>query len=156
MSLKAQIENDLSQALKNKEGRLSVLRMLKSALQNAVIEKRAKVTAPEGGVVELEDKEILDIIRRQVKQTKDALNDFATGGRTDLAEQAKTELTVLEAYLPAGLPEAELIKVVDEAIAELQATGPGDMGKVMGLVMKKTAGTADGNKVKELVAKKLV
>ncbi|KKR48870.1 MAG: hypothetical protein UT86_C0002G0044 [Candidatus Magasanikbacteria bacterium GW2011_GWC2_40_17] len=152
MNTKEKIEQDAVVALKNKESRLSILRMLKTALQNAIIEKRGKENNPQ---VELTEEEVLSIIRRQIKQLKDALVDFAKANRTELLEKAQEEIIVLEQYLPAELTVEEVAKLVDEAIKELSATAK-DLGKVMGLVMKKAGGRAEGNTVKELVSKKLV
>lgn len=152
MLIKTRLESDLLTALKNKEERLSILRMLKSAMQNAVVEKRGRVGKVEA---DLEDQEILDIIRRQAKQIKDALADFAKGGRLDLVEQAQKELKVLEAYLPAQLPAEVVEKIVAETIKEMGALGPEAAGKVMGAVMKKLAGQADGVTVRGIVIKQL-
>lgn len=153
MTLKEQIEKDVAAAMKNKERRLSILRMLRAALQNAAIEKRTKVKDLKA---ELDEKETLDIVRRQVKQVKESLQDFQNGNRADLADKAKEELEVLEKYVPAAMPAEELGKIVEETIKELGATAPSDAGKVMGAVMKKAAGRADGTAVKEMVSKKLL
>lgn len=152
MSIKTQLESDLLTALKNKEERLSILRMLKAAMQNAVVEKRGRVGSVEA---DLDDKEILDVIRRQAKQLKDAMADFAKGGRLDLVEQSQKELKVLEAYLPAQLSVEVLEKAVSETIQEMGALGPEAAGKVMGAVMKKLAGQADGVTVRGIVIKQL-
>lgn len=139
-------------ALKNKEERLSILRLLKAAMQNAVVEKRGRAGKVE---VDLDDQEILVVIRRQAKQLKDALADFAKGGRLDLVEQAQRELKVLEAYLPAQLP-AEVVEIaVAETIKEMGALGTEAAGKVMGAVMKKLAGQVDGVMVRGIVIKQL-
>ncbi|MEK9158444.1 MAG: GatB/YqeY domain-containing protein, partial [Patescibacteria group bacterium] len=108
--LKEQIEKDLVAAMKNKERRLSILRMLRAALQNAAIEKRTKAKDLKA---ELDEKEILDVVRRQVKQLKESLQDFQNGHRADLVEKTKEELDTLEKYVPAGMPEAELEKIVE-------------------------------------------
>lgn len=150
--LKEQIEKDLAAAMRNKERRLSILRMLRAALQNVAIEKRTKVKDLKA---ELDDKETLDVVRRQVKQLKESLQDFQNGNRADLVEKAKEELETLEKYVPAAMPEAELEKIVEETIKELGAAAPSDAGKVMGAVMKKVAGRAEGTAVKEMVNKKL-
>lgn len=151
MNTKEKIEQDAVVALKNKESRLSILRMVKTALQNAVIEKRGKESNPQ---VELTEEETLSTIRRQIKQLKDSLIDFAAAKREELITKTQEEIKVLEEYLPAELGTEEISKLVDEAIKELSATAK-DLGKVMGLVMKKSGGRADGNKVKEIVSQKL-
>lgn len=153
MTLKEQIEKDVAVAMKNKERRLSILRMLRAALQNAAIEKRTKVNDLKA---ELDEKETLDIVRRQIKQLKESLQDFQKGNRPDLADKAKEELETLEKYVPAAMPADELEKIVEETIKELGATAPSDAGKVMGAVMKKVAGQADGAAVKEMVSKNLL
>jgi len=89
-----------------------------------------------------------------VKQYKDALNDFTTAGRTDLAEKQKAEIELLERYVPAPMPEAEIEALCVAAIKEMGATQK-DMGKVMGSVMKQVAGRADGNTVREILQKHL-
>lgn len=152
MSLKVQLESDLLAALKNKEERLSILRMIKAAMQNAVVEKRGRVGSVEA---DLDDQEILEVIRRQARQLKDALADFAKGGRQDLVEQTQKELKVLEAYLPAQLSTEVLEKTVAETIKEMGVLGPESAGKVMGAVMKKLAGQADGVAVRGIVIKQL-
>lgn len=150
--LKEKIEQDFLAALKNKEGRLSILRMLKSALQNGLIEKRTKEKRVD---VELNEEDILAILRRQVKQLKETLLEFEKAGRTELIKQNKEEITVLEDYLPRGLGEEELREVVRETIKENNASGPADSGRVIGLVIKKVGGRAEGGKIREIVVKSL-
>lgn len=148
MSLKETIEKEIIAALKGKaEGRLSILRMLKTSLQNAIIEKRAKI---KDLAADLTDEEVVVMVRKMVKQIKDSLIEFEKGARADLAEKAKKEIQELEKYLPLEMAEAELEKIIKEAVAELKAT-KAEFGKVMGLVMKKVAGRAEGNRIKEIV-----
>ncbi|HPV70700.1 MAG TPA: GatB/YqeY domain-containing protein [Candidatus Magasanikbacteria bacterium] len=151
MGTKEKIEQDLVTALKNKESRLSILRMLKTSLQNAVIEKRGKEKNPQ---VELVEEEILATIKRQIKQLKDSLIDFEKAGRQELISQVQEEIKTLSEYLPPEMSQEDLEKIVDQVIQEMSATVD-QIGKVMGLVMKKVAGNADGNRVKEAVTKKL-
>ena len=151
MSTKEKIEQDLVTALKKKESRLSTLRMLKSGFQNALIEKRGKENNPQ---TELTEEDVLSVIKRQIKQLKDSLVDFEKAARQELITQAQEEIKVLSAYLPAEMSDEDLEKKVVETITELSAT-VSEMGKVMGLVMKKVAGGADGNRVKAFVTKKL-
>lgn len=152
MSLKEKIEKDFQVALKKKEGRLSVLRLIKAAVANAEIEKHGRV---KDLTAKLTDEEVLAVLRRQAKQTEEALPDFEKGGRRDLAEQAKAELAILKSYLPAGLSEAELNVLVETTIQEMGAVGPRDLGRVMGAVMKTAGGRAEGNVVKEMVSERL-
>lgn len=148
MSLKETIEKEIIAALKGKaESRLSILRMLKTSLQNAIIEKRAKI---KDLAADLTDEEVVVMVRKMVKQIKDSLIEFEKGARADLAEKAKKEIQELEKYLPLEMAEAELEKIIKEAIAELKAT-KAEFGKVMGLVMKKVVGRAEGNRIKEIV-----
>ncbi len=141
------IEADIKDAMRARdELRLSTLRMLKSAIGYIAIEK--KLTSPD-------DSTVIAAIQKQIKQRRDAIEGFEKGGRTDQAAKEKTEMTILEAYLPKGLSDDELSKLVDESIAALGAKTKSDMGKVMKEVMAKSAGRADGKKVSALVSSKL-
>lgn len=153
MAIKEKIEQDLITALKAKEPRLSILRMLKSAIKNAEIEKRTKSGAGED--VSLTDDEVMALLRRQVKQLEEAMIDFQKGNRLDLVEKNQEELMVIKTYLPQAMGEAELQALVDATLKELGEVGAKDLGKIMGAVMKKAGGKADGNKVREMVSKKL-
>lgn len=152
MSIQQKIEQDLLTALKKREPRLSILRMLKTGLQNAVIEKRGKENNPQAELIE---EDVLLVVKRQIKQLKDSLIDFEKGGRSELVEKTKEEIKVLSEYLPAEMGDEELGKIVEEVIQQMSATAK-ETGKVIGAVMKKVAGRADGNRVKEAVAKKLI
>lgn len=153
MAIKEKIEQDLITALKAKEPRLSILRMLKSAIKNAEIEKRTKSGA--GVDAALTDDEAMALLRRQVKQLEDAMSDFQKGNRADLVEKTQEELVIIKAYLPQAMGEAELQALVDATLKELGEVSAKDIGRVMGAVMKKAGSKADGNKVRELVLKKL-
>ncbi|MBI5023160.1 MAG: GatB/YqeY domain-containing protein [Candidatus Magasanikbacteria bacterium] len=153
MAIKEKIEQDLITALKAKEPRLSILRMLKSAIKNDEIAKRTKAGTGEDAL--LTDDEVLALLRRQVKQLEDALVDFQKGSRADLVEKTQTEVAVIKAYLPQGMTDVELQALVDATLAELGEAGAKDLGKIIGAVMKKAGGRADGNKVREIVLKKL-
>ncbi|MBU0645966.1 GatB/YqeY domain-containing protein [Patescibacteria group bacterium] len=142
MSLFEQITIDMKEAMKAKENaKLSTLRLLKSALQNKKIEL----------LHELDESEVLAVIKSQIKQLKDSLDSFEQAGRPEMAESIKNEITMLNAYLPAELGDEELLKVVKEAVAASGAGSAADMGKAMGAAMKAVAGQADGNRVKALV-----
>lgn len=145
MTLKERIDGDLTEAMKSRdEARLSTLRLLRSELKNREIEKRSP----------LNDEDIQGAIRTMVKQYKDALESFVASGRADLEEKQRREITVLEAYLPAELSDEEITAIVEGVVLELNAA-PGDFGVAMGAAMKKVAGRADGNRVRDIVKKVL-
>jgi len=143
MSLRADITRRKTEALKSKdELRLSVLRMLWSEIKNTEIDKKE----------ELDDKEIEQIVARQIKQLKDAIKDFSSAGRDDLVSKNELEIKILEEYLPEQMSEEKLVKIVEEVIKETDASEPSDMGRVIGSVMNKAQGQVDGNRVRELVS----
>lgn len=125
---------------KDKES-LQVIRMLKAALQNEQIKVNHDLT---------EDEE-LTVLSREMKQRRDSLTEFENAGRDDLAEKAKVEITIVGRYLPAQLSEEEVRSIITEAIAITGATSKADFGKVMGAVMPKVKGVADGNVVNSIV-----
>ncbi|ASA95421.1 MULTISPECIES: GatB/YqeY domain-containing protein [Anoxybacillus] len=146
MSLLERLNNDMKQAMKNKEkDKLSVIRMVKSALQNEAIKLGKTLT---------EDEE-LTVLSRELKQRKDSLQEFEKAGRTDLVDKVKEEITVLELYMPKQLSEEELVQIVKETIAEVGASSKADIGKVMGAIMPKVKGKADGSLVNKLVQQHL-
>lgn len=145
MTILERIDADLKEAMKAKnETVLSTLRLVRSALKNKQIEAQH----------ELGDDESVGVIRTMVKQYRDALADFASAGRQDLADKQTQEISVLEQYLPAAMPEAQLTEICERIIKEQHAT-PKDMGRVMGLIMKEVDGRADGNSVRAIVQKLL-
>lgn len=145
MTLFEQIESDMKEAMKAKEeAKLSTIRMIRSALKNKQIDLGHPLT----------DEEVLAVIRTTVKQYKDALSEFTAAGRMDLAEKQQTEITQLEAYLPAQMPDEEIDAIAKRVVAELNATQK-DMGRVMGAVVKEVAGRADGTRVKDAVQRAL-
>ncbi|MBE6183966.1 GatB/YqeY domain-containing protein [Heyndrickxia ginsengihumi] len=147
MSLLERLNEDMKQAMKNKEKeKLSVIRMLKAAIQNEAIKL---------GKNELTNDEELTVLSREVKQRKDSLQEFEKAGRNDLVEKVQTELTYVDVYMPEQLTEDELLQVVQEAIKEVNATSKADMGKVMGAVMSKVKGRADGSSVRNVVQQQL-
>lgn len=117
--------------------RLSVLRLVKTALRNAAIEKMS-------GQGELDDAEAVAVIRKQVKQRQDSVESFEKGGRPELAEKEKAEISILNDYLPRGLEPEELRRVVAETISETGATSRAQMGIVMKALQAKLGGRADG------------
>lgn len=142
MSLLETLNADMKQAMKdkNKEA-LSVIRMVKSTVMNEQISLGHDLT-PE---------EELTVLSREVKQRQDSLAEFEKGGREDLAAGIRSELTILAKYLPAQLTEEEIVAIVAAAIEQTVATGPKDMGKVMGVVTPQIKGKADGKVVADLV-----
>lgn len=148
MSLRAQLDADLKTAMKARDAlRLSTIRSVKSAIQYKEVEGGTPTT--------LDDAGILKIIVGLVKQRKDSIEQFRTGGRDELADKEQKELEVLEVYLPRQLTEAEVEALVVETIAEVGATSPKDMGAVMKAIGPKTSGRADGRVVSSLVKSKL-
>ncbi|MFZ4484048.1 MAG: GatB/YqeY domain-containing protein [Chthoniobacterales bacterium] len=150
MSLSAKIDQDIKDAMRARDtDRLGALRMLKSSLKYAIIEKGAAADAG------LADADVVAVVRKRIKQCQDAVDGFVQGGRPEQANKEKTEITLLEAYLPAALPADELAALVREAVAETSATGKAQMGAVMKVVMAKAAGRTDGKAVNAEVQKQL-
>ena len=146
--LSERIQHDLTAAMKAKdELTLSVLRMLKSAEQLAQVEK--------GKDNLLTDDEVLVIVRRLIKQRNEAAEMYKAGGALDRAEAELAEAKILEVYQPAQLSDEDLAKIVAETAAQVGASGPKDMGKLMGKSIASVKGQADGNRVKEQVQKYL-
>jgi uncharacterized protein YqeY len=127
---------------------LTTLRALKTALTNAAIESGNKDNV-------VEEADALAIVRKQIKQRQDSIEQFENAGRAELAESEKAEIVVLEKYLPAALGADEISAIVEAAIAETGATSRADMGKVMGIVQAKAAGRADGKTLSQEVMKHL-
>jgi uncharacterized protein YqeY len=149
MTIQEEIDADLKDAMRSKDAeRLSVLRMVKSALTNAAIEKRL-VT---GG---LADSEAVGVIRKQVKQRRDSIESFEKGGRPELAAKERKEIEFLAEYLPRPLEEDEINQLVKEAIAEVGATSKAQMGAVMKIVTEKAEGRVEGKKLSQAVQKAL-
>ena len=142
MSLKAQITEDMKSAMRAKETeRLGTIRLLQAAMKQKEVDER----------VELDDTAVIAIVDKLIKQRKDSVDAFTKAGRQDLADKEASEIDVLKAYLPARMSEAEITQAVQAIVAELGATGPGDMGKVMGAVKTKLAGKADMGQVSAAV-----
>ena len=147
MTLQERVDSDLKDAMRAKDaGKLNVLRMLKSALKYAAIEK------PDGT---LDDSAATQVIRKQVKQRQDSIESFEKGGRPELAAKEKEEMEMLNAYLPKGMSAEELSALVREAIAEVGATSKAQMGVVMKAVQAKAAGRADGRTLSAEVQRQL-
>lgn len=147
--ISARITEDMKTAMKAKDTvALNVVRALKSAIKYAAIEKH-------GADGDLDDAEALVVVRREIKKRQDSISQFETAGRADLADNEKAEVAVLEKYLPAAMSEADLIKLVEDAIAETGAASKKDMGKVMKLVQERSEGRADNKLISTEVSKRL-
>ena len=149
MTLAQRVDEDLKEAMRAKNAsKLGVLRMLKSALSYAAIEKS-------GGKGELSDADALQVVRKQVKQRQDSIESFEKGGRSELAAKEKEELAILQSYLPQQMSAEEIAKIVRETIAEVRATSKAQMGAVMKALQPKVAGRADGKTLSAEVQKQL-
>ena len=134
MSLKEKITEDMKAAMRAKDSeRLGTIRMLTAAMKQKEVDER----------IELDDVMVIAIVDKLVKQRKDSIEAFVKGARQDLADKEASEMKVLEAYLPQRLSADEVTAEVKAIVASLGASGPGDMGKVMGAVKAKLAGKAD-------------
>jgi uncharacterized protein YqeY len=150
VTISERLEQDLKEAMRARQAdRLSVLRMLKSALMNAAIEGGG---GPQG---KLADAEATAVIRKQVKQRQDSIESFRKGGREDQAAKEQAEIDLLNTYLPQPLDAAALGALIDEAIRETGATTKAQMGAVMKALGPKVAGRADGKTLSQEVQKRL-
>ncbi len=146
MGVKEKIVADMKEAMKAKDmTKVSTLRLLLSEIKNKEIDKKGELT----------DEEIYALIQKAVKQRKESIEQYRSGGRNDLVQKEEAELKILESYLPEQLSKDELERIIEEAIKETGATTMKDMGKVMKIVMPKVKGRADGKIVNEMVKKKL-
>jgi uncharacterized protein YqeY len=152
--LQQRVEEDFLEAYRASNQRVvEVLRLVKTALMNAEIEKRAKEKKRE---VELSEEEAREVIKRQVKSLEDAKELFRQGKRDDLVKQTEEEMEILKKYLPEELNEEEIKKIVQEKIQNLGKPGLEAFGRVMGEVMKELKGRASGEKVGKMVKELLV
>jgi len=147
MTLIDRISNDIAAAMKAREAtRLGALRMAKAALMNQEVQKGRP----------LDDAESLQVMTSLIKQRRDSIEQFLKGGRNDLADKESAEIVTLEIYLPPAMDTAGLEKLVNDVVAELGASGPKDLGRVMKAVMPRLAGQAvDGKAVTEMVKRRL-
>src|SRR4029077_8788736 len=149
MTLSQRIDSDIKEAMRAKDTtKLSVLRMLQSALKYGAIAKS-------GAEAELNDAEAAQVIRKQARQRQDSIESFEKGGRAELAEKEKEELSILNAYLPQAMSADEVAKLVRETIAEIGATSKSQMGAVMKALQAKLAGRVDGKTLSSEVQKQL-
>ncbi|MCG1022329.1 GatB/YqeY domain-containing protein [Sutcliffiella horikoshii] len=146
MSLLERLNTDIKQAMKDKDKeKLSVLRMVKSSIQNESI-KHGR---------DLSEEEELTVLSRELKQRKDSLQEFDKAGREDLVHKLQGEIAIVEHYMPEQLSEEELSAIIQQTVADVNASSKADMGKVMGALMPKVKGKADGSLVNKLVQQHL-
>jgi hypothetical protein len=146
MTLQTRIESAMRDALRARDQRrTSTLRMAMAAAQNRRIELGRDLT----------DEDMVEVLGKQVKQRRESIEQFRAGGREEMAANEEAEAKILAEFLPEQLSEDEVSTLVDQAVAETGAAGPGDMGKVMGSLMPKTRGRADGKLVSDIVRRRL-
>jgi uncharacterized protein YqeY len=142
MSLKERINEDMKSAMRAKDAeRLATIRLLMAAMKQKEVDER----------IELDEAAVVAVLDKMVKQRKDSIAAFTQAGRTELADKEAAEITVLQAYLPQRLSADEVAAEVKAIVAELGASGPGDMGKVMGAVKQRLAGKAEMGQVSAAV-----
>jgi uncharacterized protein len=148
MALTDQIQSDLTAAMKARDkATTTVLRAIVAAVKNARV--------AEGAAGEVDDEQAVELLAKEAKKRQEAIDAAEQAGRDELAAAERAELEVIRRYLPEGLSDEELAAVVDEAIAEIGASGPSDFGTVMGTVMPKVKGRADGKQVNAMVRERL-
>jgi uncharacterized protein YqeY len=146
MSLKAQITDDMKNAMRAKDTqKLGTIRLVLAQIKQKEVDER----------IELTDAHVLALIEKMIKQRKDSISQFEAGGRADLAEIEKAEMAILATYMPVGLTDEEIAAAVKAAVAETGASGPQDMGKLMAVLKPQLAGRADMTVVSLLVKKAL-
>ena len=144
--MKQNLLNDLVAAMKNQDKEtLSVLRMVKGAIQLEEINKKS----------ELSDEDFIGVVSKQIKTRKESIAEFEKAGRTDLVEQTTKEIEILNKYMPEQLSEEEVLKVIDEAFNTVQPQAQSDMGKLMGFVTPKLKGKADMSFVSKTIKERL-
>lgn len=144
--MKDRIIEDIKLAMKAQEKeKLAVVRMLKADIQMAELNKKAELT----------EDEIVTVVSKQIKMRKDSITEFEKGSRNDLIEQAKSEIEILQKYLPEQLTEDEVIKIIDDVFNKINPTSSSDMGKIMGMVNPLVKGKADMGFVSKIVKEKL-
>lgn len=145
-TLKDELLEDMKEAMKGKDkDRLSVIRLARAAIKNVEIDKRK----------ELNDEEVIEVMVKEVKMRRDAIPEYEKAGRADVVQKLEEEIEILHKYLPRQLTREELVAIVDEVIAQVNAVSAKDMGKVMGAIVPRTKGRADGKLVSELVKERL-
>ncbi len=146
MSLKAQISEDMKTAMRAKDSvRLGAIRLLQAAIKQREVDER----------IELDDGNVIAVIEKMLKQRRDSITAYESANRHDLADVEKFEVTVLQTYLPQQLTEDEISQIINQVVADTNAQGAKDMGKVVGLVRPLVAGVADMGKVSGMIKAKL-
>ena len=146
MTLSERINNDLKEAMKSKDSfRLSVIRMVKGAMQLAKPNPREELT----------DDDVITVISKQIKMRNDTIKEFEAAGRSDLVEQNKKEIEILNAYMPKQLSEEELTEIIDKVFEEVKPTSQKDMGLIMKNISPLVKGKADMSLVNKLVKERL-
>ena len=146
MTLLEQLSKDMVEAMKSKDSfTLGVIRMAKGAIQLEAINKKKDLT----------DEDVVSVIAKQIKMRNDSVNEFTKAGRTDLAEQNKKEIEILNKYMPEQLSSDEVHKIIDEAFAKVNPTSSKDMGLIMKEVSPKLKGKADMGQVNTIIKEKL-
>ena len=140
------LDKDMIEAMKSKDkDKLTVIRMVKAGMKQEVIDNKK----------EINDDLLIDVVNRQIKMRKDSISEFEKGNRTDLIEKTQAEIDVLMNYLPEQLSSEEVNKIIDEIFAEVNPTGPKDMGKVMQQATAKLKGKADMKEVSTIIRERL-
>lgn len=146
MSLKLRLTDEMKAAMKaGDKHSLGVIRLINAAIKQREVDER----------IELDDTAVIAVLDKMVKQRRDSVSQYEAAGRTDLSEIEKAEIVVIERYLPAKMDEAAILAAIDAAVAETGASGPADIGKLMGALKPKLAGQADMGQVSALVKKRL-
>jgi uncharacterized protein YqeY len=146
MSLKTQLTDDMKAAMTaGDKVRLGVIRLINAAIKQREVDER----------IELDDAAVLAVLEKMVKQRRDSISQYDAAGRDDLAGIERDEMAIIEHYLPAKMGEAEILDAIDQAIASTGASGPADMGKLMGVLKPALAGKADMGEVSKLVKQRL-
>jgi uncharacterized protein YqeY len=147
MAILEKIQTDLSNSMRSRDAlRLSVLRMMKTAVKNKEIDKMKP----------LDEAEALAVLNTLVKQRKDSVEQFRKGGREELAAKEEAEIKIIEEYLPAAASEEDISRAINEAVQETGASSVRDMGKVMKAALARLAGkSADGSRVSQLIKERL-
>ena len=146
MTMKSRLVDDMKQAMRDKDAlRRDTIRYLRSEIRNQEIRDQK----------ELDDAGVIQVLSRQVQQRRDSIEVYRDAGRSDLVNKEESELSVIVGYLPQQLSGAEITDLVRQVVAEVGATGPGDMGKVMGAIMPQVHGKAEGREVNAIVQQTL-
>lgn len=146
--LEEKILNDYKEAMKSRDTlKSSLLSCLRAEIMNTALAKKKN---------NLDDPEVLVVVKKSIKQHQDSIEQFTKGNRSDLADKEIKELKILEGYLPSQLSSGEVTKIIEEIIAQVGALGPKDMGKVMKEAQSRIGSSADGKLVSEIVKKRLI